>query len=334
MLKRWGLILVMLSVVFSGCLRKNYGLEPKPKGQIILRLADIFTTDYPSTAAGARFAQLVEKRTRGRIKVRLYENGELGDELSVIEQTQFGGIDLARVNSALLLEYLHNYQTLLMPSLYRDEGHLQGILNGKIGAEFGNELLKEKLVLLCWYETGDYGFYNTRKKLETVDGFSGLKFGVLKAQTLQDRISGLGGTPVPLETGEVFGQLQTRAIDGAQNNLVLYYLLHHYLIAKYYTIDEGCYFPDVLLGSRVSLMQLTKTNQKLIAAAARDSVRFQKKAWQKSYLEATTQLKLAGVEMTGLDVRQRQKMLRITEQVYQKLKTEERFLIKKVRAIR
>jgi TRAP-type C4-dicarboxylate transport system substrate-binding protein len=279
MVKRWGIILVLLSVVFSGCLRKNYGLEPKPKGQIILRLADIFTTDYPSTAAGARFAQLVEKRTKGRIKVRLYEGGELGDELSVIEQTQFGGIDLARVNSALLLEYLPNYQMLLMPSPNRNAGHLREILNGKIGADFGNELLKEKLVLLCWYETGDYGFYNVRKKLETVSDFRGLKFGVAKAQTLQDRISGLGGTPVPLKTGEVFGQLQTRAIDGAQNNLVLYYLLHHYLIAKYYTIDKGCYFSDVLLGSRVSLMQLTKIDQKMIATAARDSVSFQKKAW-------------------------------------------------------
>jgi TRAP-type C4-dicarboxylate transport system substrate-binding protein len=323
MVKRWGIILVLLSGFFSGCLRENYGLEPKPKDQIILRLADIFTTDYPSTAAGAQFAQLVEKRTKGRIKVRLYENGELGDEQSVIEQTQFGGIDLARVNSALLVEYLHNYQTLLMPSLYRNEGHLREILNGKIGVDFGNELLKEKFVLLCWYETGDYGFYNARKKLETVNDFRGLKFGVPKAQTLRDRISALGGTPVPLETGEVFGQIQTRAIDGAQNNLVLYYLLHHYESVRFYTIDEGCYFPDVLIGSRVSLMQFTKTDQKMIAAAARDSVNFHKKAWQKSYLEAMTQLKRAGVTLTVLNARQRQKMFRITEQVYEQIKIKE-----------
>jgi TRAP-type C4-dicarboxylate transport system substrate-binding protein len=327
-------LVIGLLVFMNGCGRKNYGLEPKPKDQVILRLADVFNTEYPSTAAGVRCARLIAAKTKGRIKVRLFENGELGDELSVIEQVQFGGIDLARVNMAVLFEYLKKYQLLLTPGLYRDSAHLQRVLNGTIGMKVGNELLKEKIVLLCWYDVGNPGFYNYKRKLKTSTDFQGLKLGVTKAQLIRDYINRLSGWPVSLEPGEVLGQLQNRTIDGAYNNLVIYWSLHHYEIAQFYTVDSQTFFPDVLIGSRVAMMQLTKTDQQIIMQAARQSVNFQKKEWNRKYQTALVQLKQAGVSINTLKSGVQPKKGQSSEMLDAHLSSSDRELLRQIRKLR
>ena len=93
--------LCLLLLLCGGC------GDPQEEGDLpllILRYADNQPEDYPTTAAAAYFAQLVEERTQGKIRVRLYCNGELGNENQVLEQVQFGGIDMARVSVGTFAE--------------------------------------------------------------------------------------------------------------------------------------------------------------------------------------------------------------------------------------
>ena len=60
---------------------------------ITLRLAENQPDDYPTTIGDKEFARLVEEKTDGRYKIEVYSGGQLGDEVSVIEQVQLGTID-------------------------------------------------------------------------------------------------------------------------------------------------------------------------------------------------------------------------------------------------
>ena len=92
--------------------------EPQP--ELILRYAENQPEDYPTTKAALAFAEMVAQRTDGRVKVVVYSGGELGGELSVIEQMQFGGIDFARVSLSQLAGLLENLSVLQLPYLYED----------------------------------------------------------------------------------------------------------------------------------------------------------------------------------------------------------------------
>ena len=92
--------------------------EPQP--ELILRYAENQPADYPTTKAALAFAEMVAQRTDGRVKVVVYSGGELGGELSVIEQMQFGGIDFARVSLSQLAGLLENLSVLQLPYLYED----------------------------------------------------------------------------------------------------------------------------------------------------------------------------------------------------------------------
>ena len=66
------------------------------------------------------FAELVEERTNGRIRILVQLVGVLGSENKVIKQMQYGGIDFARVSLAQLAEYIPSLNVLQMPYLYTD----------------------------------------------------------------------------------------------------------------------------------------------------------------------------------------------------------------------
>lgn len=53
-------------------------------------------------------ADLVKERTNGRIIIETYFNAVLGDEKSIIEQCQFGGVDIARVSISPMAEFVND----------------------------------------------------------------------------------------------------------------------------------------------------------------------------------------------------------------------------------
>ncbi len=73
-----------------------------------------------------RFAELVEEKTGGRIKILVKADGVLGDEKTVIEQIQFGGVDFARVSLSPLAEFVPRLNVLQMPYLYTGRENICG----------------------------------------------------------------------------------------------------------------------------------------------------------------------------------------------------------------
>src|SRR5262245_27516589 len=66
------------------------------------RAADTQTEDYPTVQALVFMDQLVNERTGGRHRIRVFHSRQLGEEKETIEQTRVGAIDLNRTNVAPL----------------------------------------------------------------------------------------------------------------------------------------------------------------------------------------------------------------------------------------
>ena len=104
--------------------------------EYVLNYAENQTADYPTTLGAYRFAELVEKRTNGRIQVIVQPEAELGAEKEVLRQMKYGGIDFARISLSQLAEIIPEMNALQMPYLYRDSEHMWKVLDGEIGDEF------------------------------------------------------------------------------------------------------------------------------------------------------------------------------------------------------
>ena len=150
--------IIVLSVFSAGCASKDIGYEVNNENYIILRLAESQPENYPSTQGDIEFARLVEEKSNGRIRIKIYDSGRLGEEESVIEQVHFGGIDLARVDLASLVQYAPEIGVLTLPYVIQDSLHMWSVIEGALGEGIMVSLQKENILNLCWYEGGGNEF--------------------------------------------------------------------------------------------------------------------------------------------------------------------------------
>jgi len=311
----WGLFLIVPLVA----------APPEPR---ILRLAELHPADHPTTRGDLEFARRVAELTRGRVLVEVYHSGVLGDELSVMEQLSFGGIDLARVSIASVEPFHRPLAALFMPYLYRDENHMWRVLTGPVGRQLLNDLRGGGLVGIGWFEAGARSFYTAGSPVRRASDLRGLRIRVQESPPMIALVQAFGAKAQPMAFPSVYSGLRTREIDGAENNLATYYASGHYQGAPFFTLDEHARLPEMLIGSPVTFSQVSREDQSLIRLAAADAAVFQRVAWSVYEAEILTKLKAAGVTfLEPLDLESWQRQAR---RIWTQQSPEVRELLKRI----
>ena len=156
---------------------KSGGNKEEEKPSYTFRLADNQPPDYPTVLGDKKFAELVEERTEGRIKIEVYPSAQLGDEKSVLEQVQLGAIEFTRINSSPLAEFNNQFTPLGLPYVFESEDHLWNFLKGDMGTKLLDGLEQSKMKGLAYYDSGSRSFYST-KPLKGVEDLKGQKIRV------------------------------------------------------------------------------------------------------------------------------------------------------------
>lgn len=281
-MKKLIVLLSLIALVAVGAFASGQAEPAAPAAeqeQIVLRLAETHAQDYPTTQGDYEFARLVEERTDGRIKVEVYHSSQLGEERAVIEQVQFGAIDLTRVSISPLAAFSPGLDALQMPYLYNSVDHMWRVLKGPIGDEMLASVEDAGFIGLAWYESGARSFYNSVRPIESIEDLAGLKIRVQESQLMVGLVEALGAVATPMPFGEVYGALQTGVIDGAENNWPSYYSTSHYEVANYYTLDRHTQVPEILIASKITMDRLSAEDREIIRQAAKDSIDFQRARW-------------------------------------------------------
>ena len=299
MKKLLGIALVMLLIGSFAWTAGQSGRAAAPE-QVVLRLAETHGPDYPTTLGNKEFARLVEERTNGRIRIEVYPSAQLGEERSVIEQVQFGGIDMTRVSISPLAAFAPQLDALQMPFLYRDKDHMWKVLRGDIGAEIMATLEESGFVGLAWYDSGSRSFY-TKRPVRQIPDMRGLRIRVQESELMVGLVEALGAVATPMPFGEVYSALQTGVIDGAENNWPSYYSTSHFEVANYFTLNHHTRVPEIIVASKISMDRLSPEDQEIIRQAAWDSMDFQIEKWEAFELEAEEVVRANGNVIIELD---------------------------------
>ena len=296
-------ILLLAATALSGC-GKAETSQPATEGEAqgatyTFRLADTHPPDYPTVIGDKKFAELVNERTNGRIKIEVFPSGQLGEEKAVLEQIQLGAIDFTRTNANPLAEFNNQFSVLGLPYVFESDEHLWRFLESETGEEMLNSLEKSRMKGLAYYSSGARSFYS-RNPLTSMEDLKGMKIRVQQSKLNIDLVSALGASATPMPYGEVFSGLQTGVIDGAENNFPSYYSSNHYQAAKHILLDRHQRTPEVLLVSKVTWDKLSPEDQQIIKQAALDSVKTQREEWEKWERESEQKLKEAGVTITDV----------------------------------
>ena len=224
------------------------------------------------------FADLVYKKTDGRIKIKPYFNSHLlkGAQVNATQMVASGGIDLAfesTINTAPVIPVMNIFS---LPFFINSYENLDKMLHGKTGELIFEEMKKKGLMPLAWGENGFRQITNSKHPIRNPEDLKGLKIRVVGSPIFIDIFRELGADPVNMNWGDALTALQQGTVDGQENPTVILLSLHIYRLQKYVTLWN--YLPDplVLYWSKKQWDEFPKDIQKAIQEAATEAGRFEK----------------------------------------------------------
>ncbi len=271
------------------------------KDQRTIKLAHGLDMSHPVHKAMELMKKALEKESKGKLKLEIYPNQQLGSERQCLELLQIGSLDMTKVSAAVMENFSPNMRVLGLPFLFKDRAHAFHVLDGEVGKELLDGGQKYWLKGLGYYDAGSRSFYTKEKPVESPKDLEGLKIRVMESVTAMSMVTSLGGSPTPISYGELYTALQQGVVDGAENNPPSFYLSRHYEVCKYYSLNEHTTIPDVLIISTHLWKHLSKEERLWLQSAVDASVKYQRELWEKSELDALEAVKKAGVEIVRPD---------------------------------
>lgn len=283
--------LLLAPLLLSACGKSN-GPRTRP-----LFAADAHPDEYPTVQALHAIDRLLDERTNGEMRVRVYAGGQMGAEKDTLEITVFGGLDLNRVNLAPLNSIVPQTIVLALPFLFRSIAHARTAFDGPIGRQILDAMTPKGLYGLCYYDSGARSFYNTKRPIRTPEDMAGMKIRVQNSDIYVAMVQALGANPTPIPYGEVYQALIQGVVDGAENNWPSYESSRHFEAARHYSTTRHVLAPEVLVASQKSWDRMTAEERSFLQAAAMDSVPIMRNIWD-ARVDASRQRVLdLGVEL-------------------------------------
>ena len=244
-----------------------------------LFVADSQPDDYPTTQGLHAIDHLLNERTNGEMRIRVYPGGQMGAEKDTLEITVFGGLDLTRVNLAPINSIVPETIVLALPFLFRSIAHSRAAFDGAVGRKILDAMMPYGLRGMCFYDSGARSFYNTKRPIHSPVDMAGMKIRVQNSDIYVAMMQALGANPTPIPYGEVYQSLVQGVIDGAENNYPSYESSRHFEAAGHYSLTRHVMAPEVLVASRYSWDGMTAEEQDYLQAAASDSVPIMRNLW-------------------------------------------------------
>jgi len=302
------------------------------QAQQVFRSSDTHPDGYPTVEAVKYMGELLKRETNGRLDIKVFHSGQLGEEKDTVQQTQFGVIDMNRINLAVLNNVVPETRVPGLPFLFRSVEHMHKVMDGEIGDQILKAFEPHNMIGLAYYDSGSRSFYNVKRPIKSLDDMKGLKIRVQQSDLFIDLIKALGGNPTPMPFGEVYSGLQTGVVDGAENNWPSYQSTRHFEVAKYYSLSEHSMMPEVLVMSKRSWDKLSKDDQQLVRKAAKESVTKMRELWEAREKQSKDTVVAAGAQINELD---KDAFIKAAETVYDKHVTDAKMkdLVARIKAV-
>lgn len=271
-------------------------------GATVLTATDVHVYNYPTVEAVRWIGETMERETGGRVRLRQYHSGQLGREAEAIDMARFGAIDMTRVYAGALNNAFPLTTALCLPYAFDSVAHMRHALDAGVAQTVLDGFGTRDLVGLAVYDSGARCFYNTRHPIVSPRDLHGLKLRVASSDMFIDLVRLLGANPTPMSLGDTFSGMETRMIDGAENNMRSFHSSRHFEAAKYWSQSEHSYAPDILLISRRSLDALHPGDRDLLIDTARASVPVMRALWDESEGAARASVAEYGIAFNEVDM--------------------------------
>jgi tripartite ATP-independent transporter DctP family solute receptor len=310
-----------LSTIFAGVLLSCVALLPNSANAEIkertIRFAFQNAQEHPQGQGAKKFADLVEQKSGGKIKVRLFPSGQLGGDLQTVSSLQGGTLDVTVLNAGLLSSQVKEFGLFDLPFLFDSGKQADAVVDGPFGQKLAESLAPKNLVGLGYWDLGFRNLTNSRRPVAKLEDIQGLKIRVLQSPLYIDLFNTLGANAVPLPFPELYTALEQKTVDGQENPATVIQTSKFAEVQKHLTFTRHIYNPQIVIFSKRVWDRYDPEERKLIEDAAAEAKVYQRQVSRDAEAKAVEQLKAWGMQLTELSpdeiARLRDKVKPVTE---------------------
>jgi TRAP-type C4-dicarboxylate transport system substrate-binding protein len=168
----------------------------------VLKIASTAPTASPTAEMMEAFAAHAREVSAGQIAAKLFTDGALGDEETVLRRTREGGVQAAIITLEGLAREIPAVGVLLAPHVMRNDAYADRRLDGPVRKALSQELAAHDLMFGAWGPSELRGWLSHGSALTGADAARGLAHPAPRSRAEQLTAEALGAalTDAPLET--------------------------------------------------------------------------------------------------------------------------------------
>jgi len=272
---------------------------------ITLKIATVAPAKTPWATMLQDYKKAVEKASKGRIKVKVYLGGTLGDENATVRMTSRGQIQGVGASTGSLATLVPELDAIEIPFLFRNANEADYVLDKHLLAPMEDRFKAHGLILAFWSENGFRHFGSTwgavlepkdlaNRKVRSQENFSHIE--MWKA---------LNAAAQAIPTTEVTTALKTGAVEGFDQALLFMIAAGWHSQIKHLTLSAHIYQPAAIAFNKDWFDKIPEDLQKILIDEGRAIVRPGREAIRKMNPKLIEIIKKAKVEIHTLSNAQR-----------------------------
>jgi TRAP-type transport system periplasmic protein len=277
--------------------------EAQPKE---LRMGTPFVNGSNLHQGMLKFAEIVNSESKGKYKVLVYTDSQIGDIQALLSGMQLGTVDMAYlgIGNGAALKGGGPLNIAYTPYLFKSKEWAEKVLNGPIFAPMFEELAKESGVRVFAAAGARSGraIQTLKGPVNKPEDLKGMRLRIPPIGMFKDAFEGLGVKVVPMGLSEVYLALSRSQVDGQDNGFDLSLSFKWHEVAKYWSATDHCYELATWYISEKLWQQLTPEDKVLFQRAAKEGGIVVTKLGEQIDNNGIEELKKAGVTYTKPDL--------------------------------
>ncbi|QET05077.1 MULTISPECIES: DctP family TRAP transporter solute-binding subunit [Cupriavidus] len=262
-----------------------------------LRFAHTVPESDSQHQAALQFAKQVKARTNGDVEIQVFANSQLGNDTTLVTGVRSGTIDIGATGNPFVTGLVPKLNVLDLPYQFEDGPSAYRTLDGPVGRSLLDELGAHRIKGLAFWEIGFRSLGNNKRPINKADDIRGLKIRTTPNPSHIKAFQLLGASPQPMPFAEVFGALESGAVDGQENPPTLMVSAKLYEVQKYVSMTRHAYTALVVLMNKTKFDALKPEYQKILLEEAAAAATFQRKLNADNERSAIAQLRAKGVQV-------------------------------------
>ncbi len=323
-------LLAAFSILFTSCSESKED-EEKEK-TYTLKLGHVAEPDNPYALGATRFAELVKERTDGKVEIKIFPSGQLGNQQKLIEGLVLGTVDFALTTTAVLGQFEENLLVFGFPYMFENREHAYKALD-TVGLDLAENLETKGIKMMGFFENGIRHMINNERVINTPEDMIGLKMRVMTTPVYVELMKSLGADPTPMSFGEVYSACSQGTIDGLEVPAVHIWQKRFFEVNSHVSLTGHTYESEPLTMSSKTWKSLPEEYQVILTQSVKEALDYSRKLARDQESDFFDKIKESGkTTITEVD---RSIFAEKTKVVWDNLRTDESDeLIKQIQSLR